>query len=327
MEKSRIFSIDALKAFAILAVITGHLPLYCYYGWNIEPNPSSLATFVGLFHMPLFMLLSGLVTNVQRFSLVKKTKLLIPFFVFGLLFTYTMGGGNAVYFITNEAKAGYWFLWVLSLYFVLLHVIRKLHLPFIGGAVVVQVLLMVLHFYFRRTEVGTTLSTDHLWALWPFFSLGVFLKNKEWQHWHVNKLIPVFAILSLASLITLNKIGGGGEILLKLYTTLVGFPLCLFFLFLFVWLEHQYKGKTSRVKNMLRWTGTLIGTNTLQIYVIHYFLIMPFNLKMLGNYMVENNLVALEYLISPLLSVIIAILCVYISKALYALRLGFVFGR
>lgn len=53
MEKTRIFCIDALKAFAILAVITGHLPSYCYYGWNIEPNPSSLADFVGLFHMPL----------------------------------------------------------------------------------------------------------------------------------------------------------------------------------------------------------------------------------------------------------------------------------
>lgn len=327
MEKTRIFCIDALKAFAILAVITGHLPSYCYYGWNIEPNPSSLAAFVDLFHMPLFMLLSGLVTNVRRFSLVKKTKLLIPFFVFGLLFTYTMGSGNAIYFLTNEAKAGYWFLWVLPLYFVLLHVIRKLHLHFIGGAVVVQVLLMVLHFYFRRTEVGTTLSTDHLWALWPFFSLGVILKNKEWQHWHVNKLIPVFAILSIISLIALNKIGGGNEILLKLCTDLVGFPLCLFFLFLFVWLGQQSKGKTSKVKSMLKWTGTLIGTNTLQIYVIHYFLIMPFNLKMFGNYMIENNLVALEYLISPLLSMMIAILCVYISKALYALRLGFVFGR
>lgn len=209
MEKTRIFYIDALKTFAILAVISGHLPFYCYYGWNLEPNPSSLTAFVSLFHMPLFMLLSGLVTNVQRFSLVKKTKLLIPFFVFGLLFSYTMGSGNAIYFMINEAKAGYWFLWVLPLYFVLLYVIRKLHLPFIGGAFVVQALLLALHFYFRRTEVGTTLSTDHLWALWPFFSLGIFLKNKEWQHWHGNRLIPVFAILSLVSLTTLNKIGGG----------------------------------------------------------------------------------------------------------------------
>jgi len=78
---------------------------------------------------------------------------------------------------------------------------------------------------------------------------------------------------------------------------------------------------------MLKRIGSLIGTNTLQIYVIHFFLIMPFNLKMFGNYMIENNLVALEYLISPLLSVMIAILCVYISKTLYAMRLGFVFGR
>ncbi len=209
----------------------------------------------------------------------------------------------------------------------LLYVIRKLHLSFIGGAVVVQALLLALHFYFRRTEVGTTLSTDHLWALWPFFSLGIFLKNKEWQHWHVNRLIPVFAILSLVSLTILNKIGEGNEILLKACTALAGLPLCLFFLFLFVWLEQQYKGKISRVKSVLKWTGTLIGTNTLQIYVIHYFLIMPFNLKMFGNYMIENNLVALEYLISPLLSVMIAILCVYISKTLYAMRLGFVFGR
>lgn len=66
MEKTRIFYIDALKAFAILAVITGHLPSYCYYGWNIEPNPSSLAAFVGLFHMALCVYLKGIVCNAVR---------------------------------------------------------------------------------------------------------------------------------------------------------------------------------------------------------------------------------------------------------------------
>lgn len=63
MEKTRIFSIDALKAFAILAVITVHLPSYCYYGWNNEINPSSLAVFVSLFHMSLCVYIKGIVCN------------------------------------------------------------------------------------------------------------------------------------------------------------------------------------------------------------------------------------------------------------------------
>jgi hypothetical protein len=63
MEKTRIFYIDALKAFAILAVITGHLLSYCYYGWNNEINPSSLAAFVSLFHMPLCVYIKGIVCN------------------------------------------------------------------------------------------------------------------------------------------------------------------------------------------------------------------------------------------------------------------------
>lgn len=66
MENPRVFCIDALKAFAILAVITGHLSSYCYYGWNIEPNPSSLAAFVSLFHMPLCVYIKGVVCNAVR---------------------------------------------------------------------------------------------------------------------------------------------------------------------------------------------------------------------------------------------------------------------
>lgn len=66
MEKTRIFYIDALKAFAILAVISGHLPFYCCYGWNLEPNPSSLTAFVSLFHMALCVYLKGIVCNAVR---------------------------------------------------------------------------------------------------------------------------------------------------------------------------------------------------------------------------------------------------------------------
>lgn len=89
----RLDYIDQLKGFAILCVVIGHVMLFC-----VKSTESSLCyQVITSFHMPLFAFLSGLM--FKRQIDVKQTlgkfgkqsiKLLVPFLVVGLLYTYGM---------------------------------------------------------------------------------------------------------------------------------------------------------------------------------------------------------------------------------------------
>lgn len=172
MMKSRIFFIDALKAFAIVLVVMGHTNII----WEVGGRNSMYLPILSVFHMPLFMALSGYVTNVESFNLAKRAKMLIPFFVFGfawIAYQHLPFLG----FFTHEAKGGYWFLYVLFVFLVFLSVIRTVKRNLFIGMGLVQIGLMGLHFMFHRTITGTTISTDHMFQLWPFFCLGIILRR------------------------------------------------------------------------------------------------------------------------------------------------------
>ena len=90
MEPNRFFPIDALKAFAMLIVIMGHIPLYCFYQGDYE-HAKSLSYLMGsinLFHMPLFVFISGYLTNIDNLRLLRKLRVLIPFFIIGLIYAF-----------------------------------------------------------------------------------------------------------------------------------------------------------------------------------------------------------------------------------------------
>ena len=188
MMKSRIFFIDALKAFAIVLVVMGHTNII----WEVGGRNSMYLPILSVFHMPLFMALSGYVTKVETFNLVKRAKMLIPFFVFGFAWTafvqLPIGG-----FFTSEAKYGYWYLYVLFVFFVFLSLIRAMKRNLYLGMGLVQIGLMGLHFMFHRTITGTTISTDHMFQLWPFFCLGIILRRGllDKVYHHKLKLLAV----------------------------------------------------------------------------------------------------------------------------------------
>lgn len=72
--KTRLFYLDAIKAIAILFMITIHIPLYCNLKYNFW------GTIASVFCMPLFFTISGYCTNVENFEFKKRLRLLIPFF-------------------------------------------------------------------------------------------------------------------------------------------------------------------------------------------------------------------------------------------------------
>ena len=200
--KNRLYYLDALRGFAMLCVVIGHLSLFCYK----DSSYSSLSFIVGIFHVNLFMLISGYFVNNENLKITKHVKILIPFFVFGIPYAY-LKGYLPWEFLGNETKVGYWFLWSLAIYFVSLYLIKKFRVNLVAGILVVQVIFLLLHFTFHRTAVGMFIGTDHIWKLWSFFCLGIFLRNGWFESILHHKKI-VFTLSCVA--IVIGGVSGGG---------------------------------------------------------------------------------------------------------------------
>ena len=230
-QNNRIFYFDALKAFAILLVIIGHLPLYVYQKYGVEA--SLLGAAVATFHMHLFMMISGYFTNIHKIHLGKRAKYLIPFFVFGVLYAY-LAGSDLINFLTSEAKGGYWYLLVLFVFCCFACAIKKLRVNLYAGVALVWLLFLGVHLCFHRTVTGMTLCTDHLWQFWPAFGVGMLLREGALEKINVRPLLAMGLFLSIAVVADwCGLIFGGHAVILYMFNVAFGIAVALFFFILF----------------------------------------------------------------------------------------------
>lgn len=319
----RLFYLDALKAVAIILVVVGHLPSYCYFGWH--DNPSLLLPIVSAFHMPLFMMVSGYLTNVDRLNVGRRAKILIPFFVFGFLYAFftsqTIGD-----FFSHEAKLGYWYLYVLVVYCLLVRAIKWCKVNLYAGLAVVQLLLVALHFCFHRTLTGTALSTDHLWYLWSSFALGILLRRGWERQLYARPLLSLLVCVAITAalegVLHATQWDGMKRNVLSLPIALA---ICVAFFIVFHQAGLLFRHREFVLKRIIKQVGMTIGQHTLHIYVIHYFLITYLNLHALGDVM--RLYPSLEFVISPVAALVLAYVCIGMAWVLNRCRLGFVFGR
>lgn len=193
--------------------------------------------------------------------------------------------------------------------------------------ILVEGLLIFLHFIFRRTLVGTTISTDYLWQMWPAFAGGVLLRD-DFLDWIKNKYVYTIIgalFIGLSALYVASLFSN--EVIHKLAYISSGIPLSLSLMTLFVYLENKLKGIDFWGKKALKYIGHEIGTQTLQIYTLHYFILYILDLQKFVSYMNEIELRYIVLLMSPILAFIIACICVLLAKLIYSCRLGFIFGR
>lgn len=131
MRNNRLQYIDLGKAIAMLFVVFGHINLFGIYG-DEHISTCQVSKYTSILQLILFMFLSGLVasssTLVYREAisqlLSKARHLLIPFFVVGGLFAYVVCHQDLWGFLSNSPKLGYWYLWVLFLYYITLYFFR-----------------------------------------------------------------------------------------------------------------------------------------------------------------------------------------------------------
>ena len=169
--KKRYYLLDNLKVILIFFVVFGHVIEYYI---NDNSILMTLYIFIYIFHMPLFIFISGYVSkNFYKMKRKAIRNLLIPYIIFNMIW-YT-----AVYIGTRRAMFSVlypgWTLWyLLSLFFwriTLKYLIKFKHillLSFIAGVLVGLI-----------PSIGSILSISRTIVFLPFFLLGYYTTEEH----------------------------------------------------------------------------------------------------------------------------------------------------
>lgn len=334
MSFARIQYIDRLKGLAIILVVMGHL-----YNFSYGQSASVWFRVISSFHMPLFMFLSGLVVcksgctpdlSLRRLG-KKLCMFLMPMLVFGLCFAlcYTHIGSLSDFFnmawqfLMAPAKGGYWYLMSLSIYYVFLQLFRLNRKNTVWEDLVIASVIYVLFLIGWKLTAQAydpfclLNSTD----FFPFFILG-FLSGK-YNLISVLKKHSIWVVPSaLASYLVLFGSTFDNHVLNTLSERFfIRYFAIIVIVSLFAWRED----KASWAERSLGY----VGKHTLDVYVLHYFIVYNLNLATLDRWMESNGYVLLSLCVTFLLAIPITAASVVLGQMLHRLKLidKFVFGR
>lgn len=192
-EQSRLGYMDATKYLAMFLVIYSHCIQYCNLddakAWSEHPAFVAILSF----HMPLFMVISGfffkscLKRRFVEMAWKKIRHLLIPVAIWGAISYFQTDS------IANYASAVWmfgWFVKCLFLCYVATWILYKVPCLTGGGKLVVfNVLLLVI----------VTPTIWHFSKMYVFFSMGIFLRNRQYILDSV-KVMTISTVLFLALL-------------------------------------------------------------------------------------------------------------------------------
>ena len=145
-NNDRIKWIDYTKAFACLLVVIGHLLMSLRSIDNYSAVTEFIIWFIYLFHMPLFMCMSGMlyhkrtqiktVKEYKKFELKKIINLLVPYATFysitmalNMLFSSSVNTPKGIkewLGIFNNPITPYWFLYALLSIFIIVPIFIKM---------------------------------------------------------------------------------------------------------------------------------------------------------------------------------------------------------
>ena len=162
-DAPRLAYVDALKGFAIILVVIGHLYIY-----RVRPlEHFTLPTVIYSFHMPLFMMLCGLVGRMViadgwSFAFKRTVSLMVPYLFVSSMYGLMMSGGELSSLWQMKYKSEFWFLLTLFL----------IHM----------VVLAVNLFLWCLIKKGR-LNEWHVVTAFILFACGIHLVIKEWFSW------------------------------------------------------------------------------------------------------------------------------------------------
>ena len=314
--KQRLEYIDALRGLAILLVVFMHVPQYGF-GQSIGGYYMEMAILLAV---PLFFFISGLFVPLEitpPISIKKIGKrlhsILLPTFLIGGLYAML----NHISFmdmLQDKFKAGYWFTVTLFEFFVIIDMLRLMACK---SQRLFFVLLIGACFLCYGLSVPTVqrmygdIVIAHIlgiaqWKYFIFFVLGMFVKHNAGMIYSDKgglAVVIVFLIVYAANAIGNFQLNG---LLYNINLLLKEISIVLLSYYVF----YTYRSKLSSQTRGGRWLSK-IGTYTLEIYLIHYF-VLPRNLNLLVDYsdLERNSLIAFLFLLVVTLGVVVVIYAV-----------------
>lgn len=315
--KERLNYIDWLKGIAIISVVMGHVVQYDFLSLNISYK-SFLDRFIYSIHMPFFIFLSGLVVSYKFESItptcrkifIKARVLLIPVILVGI--PYALWRGFTLYeFITSPMKYGYWYLLTLFELYVIYYTIysysffsKSIFEDIIKGSLVWVIFKGMAHLHLNADFLNAIQFTQ-LILYWPFFFIAALINKYQLQ----DKLF------SNNNLFTVSLLVFGGLFIYKEYApidNLIMYPLQFAGIFCIIYLVYKIKDKKNATLDRLN----VIGRNTLDIYIFHYFFIHVGYMKVVGNYFLEYPNFIMEAIVTFIYAMIIVYCSIYTGKLL-----------
>lgn len=320
--------IDALKGFAILLVVMGHIIPWNFVSFEhaieLQPTPILLWKVIYMFHMPLFIFISGFLFGLSNFESIKeyvakmykKGKiLLIPYIVSGIL----------VYMWRGVRPLTYWYLLTLFQLLVIVgctnRIANCIKSKIIRIVVEILILLTILvllniiprYFDHQYLHVGYEWYS-HLREMFPYFVLGYLTMRYISIDSIMNNFLYTLSILFFVIGLVI-QIPHTTFLSINL-VSLAGIYLC-FYIFNCCFVD-------GVVVNYLK----RIGKRTMSIYILHLFFVIQ--IVSIGDFFIELSksgrmafvsCFVLQFLFSLSLSLIIMEMSLFLARLIKTSKL------
>lgn len=188
--QSRVAKWDNVKAFLMILVVLGHgITAYTSQSGLL----SNLYLWLTVFHMPLFMFVTGLFSksfvNAPRFNYAKILSYILIFFFIKVTIHLTLllvrGEGS---FSWLSEKGTPWYILVTAVFMSVTYIIKRLNTK---KVLVISLVLALLAGYVN--EIGDVLTLSKMFTFYPYFLLGYMLDKNKLVEISGKKLLRVLS--------------------------------------------------------------------------------------------------------------------------------------
>ena len=313
MEKKRWEYLDAMRGLAILLVVAGHLMIRL----GISGYNNILWNIIISVHLPVFFFLSGYLggkaLNLKSLG-GKCTQLILPGFLFFVLFSLSFGG-NPMSFLKYGFQE-YWFTFVLFEMFLIYFICDKIfqryrHIAMIGLSLAGIAYLSISSLRGGRLDI--LLCLENLAKYFQFFTLGMLCKEYSGKvlEWLRKDWVKGGLLIGYVASLWLCFNGNFEQqysFVYKLNHDLVLRYIGVLAIFSFF----VHKADFFQGGNVLGKSLTFVGKRTLDIYMIHYFL-LPTGI-LLPECLRSNTMWYVQLLILLFSSIAVIVGCLVISE-------------
>lgn len=311
-------------------VVYSHVWTYCYK----TDSSKSFDHILVNFFLALFFFVSGFVAYKKDFSWTRKSivgiwkrkfvQLIIPSVVFCLVLCWQLANLWNIAFsfdpLWGISTSWYWFTVQLFFFFVIytltMTVVRYAKSSYQSIFLLVIALLIYClsfsHTIMEKTQIGADLfqylGMKH-WRLYVFFTMGVLMRKHILA---VKKLIEQSIVMAVVIIVFFLMVLFSDYINLPMWKPVGailygGVSVWIIFAFFY---KYQHSFSQDR---LLGRTMQYIGKRTLDIYMIHYF-ILPRHLKCLGQFFSDNVNPVIEFFITSAIVLLIIFVSILIGN-------------